>query len=249
MTEGERATSRLYNVARGQPKPSPPQWGRWHRLQPMTDEVLSGSNPCRVTREDTRYAASLSLCFLSFMFPLLSQREKEAKSAVGGIAQNRVPSGDFAVGERFKQCWIENSACYVHAPLWTPPRSPHLARRDADVPTWPSRGRYRAPTWECPSSSAGVRSSFVCCVTGSCVAGCRQFSLGVGWVWGRCPHRPTLPLLLQGKKPKGSPSGRAVIERSEMTERAVFALPLLLQGKNPKAPSGRELSSDRREDD
>ncbi len=201
MTEGERATSRLYNVARGQPKPSPPQWGRWHRLQPMTDEVLSDSNHYCVAREDTRCAASISPCFLPFMFPLLSQREKEAKSARG---------------------WHENSACYVHAPLWTPPRSPHLARKDAVVPTWPSRGHCRAPALGCSSASALVRSSFACCITGSCVAGCRNGSLGGGWVWGRCPHRPTLPLLLQGKKPKGSPSGRAVIERSEMTERAVI---------------------------
>ncbi len=194
MTEGERATNRLSGVARGQPKPSPPQWGRCHRLQPMTDEVLFGSNHYCVAREDTRCAASISPCFLSFMFSLLSPREKEAKSAVGGIAQNRVPSGDFAVGERFKRCWIENSVCYVHAPLWTPPRPPRLARRGADVPTWPSRERCRAPALGCSLSSAGVRGSLVCCITGSCVAGCGNGSL----------YCPALRLLLQGKKPKSS---------------------------------------------
>ncbi len=200
MTEGESETNRLYNVARGQPKPSPPQWGRWHRLQPMTDEVLSGNNPCHVTREAIRYSSRPSPCFLSFMFPLLSQREKDAKSAVGGIAQNRVPSGDFAVGERFKQCWIENSACYVHAPLWTPPRSPYLRRGIAVLPTWPSRGRYMAPAWECSSSSALVRSSLFVALPAPVSPDAGTVPLEVVGSAGRCSHRPALSLFLQGKK-------------------------------------------------
>ncbi len=155
----------------------------------MTDEVLSSSNHYCVTREDIRCAASLSLCFLPFMFPLLSQREKEAKSAVGGIAQNRVPGGDFAVGERFKRCWIENSACPVHAPLWTPPRSPVSQGETLTYPHGPRGGAIGHRHGGVPRLLRGYVVLLFVALPAPVSPDAGTVSLGLVGCVGRCSHR------------------------------------------------------------